>query len=247
MPQNLQASTVKGTIAPTANIALVHQVMDSLTRRSAGVPGIGAFYGQSGLGKTFAAAYVCHPAGFNAVYVQCNVYDTMKSLTETIGRALGLKLKGRIAVMMGEVVAQLQGVNRPLVFDEADVLVDTNRLELVRNLHDASGVPVLILGEQDLPGKLRRHERFHNRVLVWQPAARCNLTDLEQLAKHYCPTITLAPELKRRLVVETEGVTRRVVTNLVAVKRWCDSRAIKHADAEIDIQFSGGSVASPVS
>lgn len=235
MSHNLQASTVRGQIAPTANIALAHQVMDSLTKRAPGVPGIGAIYGQSGLGKTFAAAYICHPAGFNGLYVQCNVYDTMKSLTETIGRGLGLKLKGRIAVMMESVVEHLQGLNRPLVFDEADVLVDTSRLELVRNLHDNSGVPILILGEQDLPGKLRRHERFHNRVLVWQPAARCNLADLDQLAKHYCPTITLAPELKRRLVVETEGVTRRIVTSLVAIKRRCDSHGVKVADVDAEI------------
>jgi DNA transposition AAA+ family ATPase len=241
MPQNLQASTVKGTIAPTANIALVHQVMDSLTRRAAGVPGIGAFYGQSGLGKTFAAAYVCHPAGFNGVYVQCNVYDTMKSLTETLGRALGLKLKGRIAEMMGQAIEALAMSNRPLIFDEADVLVDTNRLELVRNLHDASGAAVLIIGEQDLPGKLRRHERFHNRVLVWQPAVRCNLSDLDLLAKQYCPTIGIATDLKRRMLVETEGVTRRVVTNLVNIKRWCDSRVLKEAPADADVQFYTGS------
>ncbi len=240
MSNKITSSAIKGEIAPTANIALMHQVMGSLTKRASGVPGIGAFYGQSGLGKSFAAAYASHPAGFNGVYVQCNVYDTMKSLTENIGRALGLSLKGRIATMMGQAIEALAMSNRPLIFDEADVLVDTNKLELIRNVHDASGAAVLIIGEQDLPGKLKRHERFHNRVLVWQPAVRCNLSDLDLLAKQYCPTVTIPPELKRQLLVETEGVTRRVVTNLANIKRWCDAQGVKDAPADANVQLYTG-------
>ncbi len=215
-------------------------------KRAPGVPGIGAFYGHSGLGKSFAAAYASHPAAFNGVYVQCNVYDTMKSLTETIGKALGLTLRGRIAAMMSDAVNAVAASRRPLVFDEADVLVDTTKLDLIRNLHDSSGAAILIIGEQDLPAKLRRHERFHNRVLIWQPAVRCNLSDLDLLAKQYCPGILVAPDLKRRILVETEGVTRRVVTNLAGIKRWCESRSLKEAPADADVQLFSGAAPGQV-
>lgn len=240
MTRKLTTTTTGGEIAPTGNVALMHQVMETLTKRAPGLPGIGSFYGPSGFGKSFAAAYASHPAGFNGVYVECHVYDTMKSLVESIAKALGLNVKGTIANMMGLIIEALALGNRPLILDEADVLVDSNRLELVRNLHDASGAAVLIIGEQDLPAKLKRHERFDNRVLVWQPAVRCTLADLDLLAKQYAASITIAPELKKRVLSETDGITRRVVTNLVNVKRWCDAKGTKEAPADADITLYTG-------
>jgi hypothetical protein len=240
MTQKLKTNSVGGEIAPTGNVALMHQVMEGLTKRAPGLPGIGTFYGRSGLGKSFAAAYASHPAGFNGVYVECHVYDTMKSLVESIAKGLGLNIKGTIAAQMGQIIEALALSNRPLILDEADVLVDSNRLELVRNLHDASGAAVLIIGEQDLPAKLKRHERFDNRVLIWQPAVSCTPSDLDQLAKQYCPTITIAPELKKRVLAETDGITRRVVTSLVNVKRWCDAKGVKEAPADADVLVHTG-------
>lgn len=240
MTQKLKMNTVGGEIAPTGNVALMHSTMEALTKRAPGLPGIGAFYGHSGLGKSLAAAYAAHPQTFNGVYVECHVYDTMKSLVESIAKALGLNIKGTIAAQMGQIIEALALSDRPLILDEADVLVDTNRLELVRNLHDASGAAVLIIGEQDLPAKLKRHERFDNRVLMWQPAARCTPGDVKLLAKQYCPTITIAPELEKRVLAETDGITRRVVTNLVNIKRWCDAKGVKEAPADADVQLYTG-------
>lgn len=240
MTGKLKTNSVGGEIAPTGNVALMHQTMEALTKRAPGLPGIGAFYAPSGYGKSFAAAYAAHPSGFNGVYVECHVYDTMKSLVESIAKALGLNVKGTIAAQMGYIIEALALSNRPLILDEGDVLVDTNRLELVRNLHDASGAAVLIIGEQDLPAKLKRHERFDNRVLIWQPAVRCTVGDLDLLAKQYCPSIAIAAELKKRVLAETDGVTRRVVTNLVNIKRWCDAKGVKDAPADADVQLYTG-------
>lgn len=240
MSKTMKTTAVGGEISATGNVALMHTVMDTLTKRAPGLPGIGTFYGPSGYGKSFAAAYASHPQGFNGVYVECHVYDTMKSLVESIARGLGLNIKGTIAAQMGQIVEALALSGRPLILDEGDVLVDSNRLELVRNLHDASGAAVLIIGEQDLPSKLKRHERFDNRVLVWQPATRCTGSDLDMLAKQYCPTTTIAPELKKRVLSETDGITRRVVTSLVNIKRWCDAKGVKEAPADADVLVHTG-------
>lgn len=240
MSKTMKTTAVGGEISATGNVALMHTVMDTLTKRAPGLPGIGTFYGPSGYGKSFAAAYASHPSGFNGVYVECHVYDTMKSLVESIAKGLGLNIKGTIAAQMGQIIEALALSNRPLILDEGDVLVDTNRLELVRNLHDASGAAVLIIGEQDLPNKLKRHERFDNRVLIWQPAVRCTVSDVDMLAKQYCPSITIAPDLKKRVLAETDGVTRRVVTNLVNIKRWCDAQGIKEAPADADVKLYTG-------
>ncbi|MBX3588770.1 MAG: ATP-binding protein [Ramlibacter sp.] len=234
------ATASGGEIAPTSNVALMHQVMDTLIKRDPTLPGIGCFYGPSGVGKSAASAFAAHPLGFNGVYVECRSYETMKSLVHNIIKALGLNVKGSIADQMDHVFEALSLSERPLIIDEADRIVGTKRIELLRDIHDQSGVPVLIVGEQDLPAKLKQHEHFDNRVLVWQPASLCSMSDLELLAKMYAVDIAIAPELKKRILSETGGITRRVATTLVNVKKWCDANGTTEAPSTAGITVHTG-------
>lgn len=234
------ATSVGGVIAPTSNVGLVHTTMETLLHREAGLHGIGVFYGRSGLGKSVGAAYASHPAVFNGIYVRCNSYETKKSLVEQICKEMGILPKGNIPAIVNAIVEVLVISGRPLIVDEVDYIVESRTLELLRDLHDISGAPLLLIGEEHLPGKMKRHERFDNRVLVWQPAVVCSSTDFDLLAKQYTPTITFDPALKKRILAESKGVTRRVVTNLDKIKRWCDVRGITEAPADCDEKLDTG-------
>lgn len=229
-----------GAIAPIGNISLVHVVMDTLTQRAPGLPGIGTFYGRSGLGKSFGAAYASHPAGFNGIYVSCRSFETKKSLAEQICKAIGILPKGNIPTIVDAIVEVLALSNRPLIVDEVDYIVDSRTLELIRDLHDASAAAILLIGEEHLPAKLKRHERFDNRVLMWQQATLCTSSDFDLLAKQYAPVISIDPGLKKRVLAETGGITRRVVVNLENIKRWCDRKGTKDAPADADVDLYTG-------
>lgn len=229
-----------GAIASTSNIALVHTTMDVLVGRAPGLPGIAAFYGESGLGKSVGAAYASHPAGFNGIYVSCRSFETKKSFVEQICKAIGITVRGNVPAIVDEVVQVLVLTGRPLIVDEVDYIVDSRTLELIRDLHDASGASILLIGEERLPAKLKKHERFDNRVLMWQPAARCSSGDFEALAQQYVPGIGIAPDLKARVLAETGGITRRVVVNLEHIKRWCGQHGTKAAPADAQIELYTG-------
>lgn len=233
-------ATAGGSVAPTSNIGLIHTTMETLTQRAAGLPGIGAFYGPSGLGKSFGASYASHPAGFNGIYVACRSFETKKSFAEQVCKAIGIQPRGNIPAIVDEVVQVLALSGRPLIVDEVDHIVDSRTLELIRDLHDASGAAVLLIGEEHLPAKLKRHERFDNRVLVWQPAVRCTPSDFDHLAKQYAGAIEIARELKDRVLLESNGITRRVVVNLENIKRWCDHQGVKVAPADADVVLYTG-------
>ncbi|REM69398.1 hypothetical protein DSI38_00970, partial [Mycobacterium tuberculosis] len=68
-------------------------------------------------------------------------------------------------------------------------------------------------------------------------AVRCTPADFDHLAKQYVGDIEIAPELKKRVLNETNGITRRVVVNLENIKRWCDRQGTKvaPADAQVDL------------
>lgn len=234
------ASGGGGVIAPTSNIGLVHTVMESLTTRAPGLPGIGTFYGRSGLGKSFGAAYASHPAGFNGIYVSCRSFETKKSLAEQVCKAIGIMPKGNIPTIVDAIVEVLSLSGRPLIVDEVDYIVDSRTLELIRDLHDASAAAILLIGEEHLPAKLKRHERFDNRVLIWQPATACTASDFDLLAKQYAAEIKIDSELKKRVLAETHSVTRRVVVNLENIKRWCDRKGTKEAPADCDVDLYTG-------
>ncbi|MEG0936550.1 MAG: ATP-binding protein [Comamonas sp.] len=229
-----------GSIANTSNIALVHTTMDALLQRAPTLPGIGTFYGPSGLGKSVGAAYASHPAGFNGIYVACRSFETKKSFVEQICKSIGIQARGNIPAIVDEIVQVLALTARPLIVDEVDYIADSRTLELVRDLHDASGAAILLIGEENLPSKLKKHERFDNRVLVWQPAAACSSADFDALVKQYVPDIEIAPELKARVLEETRGITRRVVVNLEHIKRWCGQNGIKAAPGNADINLYTG-------
>lgn len=240
MTKKMATTSGGGVIAPTSNISLVYTTMDALTTRAPGLPGIGAFYGRSGLGKSFGAAYASHPAGFNGIYVSCRSFETKKSLAEQICKAIGITPKGNIPNIVDAIVEVLTISGRPLIVDEVDYVVDSRTLELVRDLHDASGAAILLIGEEHLPAKLKRHERFDNRVLIWQPAVACTAADFDLLAKQYAPEIRIDADLKKRVLAETQGITRRVVVNLENIKRWCDRQGAKEAPADCNVDLYTG-------
>lgn len=238
--KKISTATGGGVIAPTSNIGLVHSLMESLTTRAPGLPGIGAFYGRSGLGKSVGAAYASHPAGFNGIYVSCRSFETKKSLAVQICKAIGIAAKGSIPDIVDAIVEVLSLSGRPLIVDEFDHIVESKTAELIRDIHDASDAPILLIGEERLPNKLKSHERFDNRVLIWQPATVCTGADFDLLVKQYAPDIRIAPELKKRVLAETHGITRRVVTNIHNIKRWCDRKGTKEAPADCDVELYTG-------
>lgn len=238
MSKNFEAAG--GSVAPTSNIALVHSTMQALTERASGLPGIACFYGPSGVGKSFGASYASHPAGFNGIYVSCRSFESKKSLAELMCKAIGIQVRGSIPTIIDAITEVLALGQRPLIIDEVDHIVEGRTLEIIRDLHDASGASVLLIGEEHLPAKLKRHERFDNRVLLWQPAVRCSASDFDHLVKRYAPTIGFAPELKKRILAETHGITRRVVVNLENVKRWCGQKGVQAAPADCDVVLYTG-------
>lgn len=103
---------------------------------------------------------------------------------------------------------------------------------IVRRLHDVSGVPVILMGEEALPQKLQRWERVHSRMLSWVGAELATIADVDHLARIYAAGVMLSPELKQLLLAASRGSIRNVSTNLAHVREHAAVQGLSKIDVD---------------
>lgn len=208
-----QPAPVTGSWAPLTNMTLAMTTMHRLENAADGVPRMGLFYGPSGYGKTTAAAYVTANSG--AAYLLARSVWTHRAFLEALARELGIvHLRPTAARMMDQIIEQLEHDPRPLLIDEMDHLVSRKMVEVIRDIYEATQVPILMIGEEALPAKLKEWERFDNRILVATAAQPSDRADGRLLRDLYCRKVTIADDLVDLFTERCRGVTRRIVTNL---------------------------------
>lgn len=195
---------------------------------------MGLFYGFSGYGKTVAAAFASARTG--AIYIHAQRIWTQKSLLEAIAEALGIARLERTATgIFRQIIQQLALTPVDIIIDEMDYLADKGLVEVIRDIHDNTSVAVLMIGEEALPTKLKRWERFDNRILVATAAQPCSLEDALKLRDHYCHRIRVADNLAEHFRQRCRGITRRIVNNLQAAQR----QAALDGVTDVDLHWWG--------
>lgn len=205
------------TVAPLTNVAIMQELVGRLRTRKPDLPGIGCFYGFSGYGKTIATTYAVNKLDDTAVYVEVRSTWTRKKFVEALLQELtpGIRYGARPTYDLIEIAAERLMVGRMVLFvDEADFVVDRGYAEVIRDIYEIAKTPIVLIGEEDLPVKLERYERLHNRMARPAPAQPCSVDDARHLTRLYCDQVKVADDLLAHLVSEVNGCTRRVAANL---------------------------------
>ena len=222
MPQD---TTVFNSVAPLANVAKLTQLIDRCANRAHGLPGMGCFYGAAGRGKTTAGVYATNR--FDACHIEALPIGGVKGLLCMIVVELGMKPQRTTEGLFAQVAQQLALTGRPLIIDEADHILSDRPIEIIRRLHDLSGVPVILMGEEGLPQKLQRWERVHSRMLSWVGASEAVIEDVDHLARIYAKGVEIAPDLKVGILTASRGSLRNVSTNLAYVAEHAAARGLR--------------------
>lgn len=241
-----------GNIAPLANIGLMEEAIARLANRGPGEPGMMVFSGYSGYGKSVAAAWV--KARHNAYYLQLNDFVTKRSLVVSLCQVVGLpgvrKLppageravdqyvppKGTIGQLAEMVAAQLHNARRPLILDEFDFAIDKSLVMTVFSLYEMSQASIVLIGEEAMPAKLKRWEKFDGRVLDTFYAEPLGMTDARTLLWHRYRNekMTIADDFLRHLVSReiAGGSVRRLSNNLATIYETGNAEGWEYCDLE---------------
>lgn len=205
-----------GGYAEITNIRLCDVAIERAIERTQSLPGMVCLYGPSGFGKSIAALLVANSR--RAYYIEVKSVWTKKHTLTAILREMGITPAATIPLMMDQAAQELAMSGRPLIVDEMDHLVEKKAVELIRDLHEASQAPILLIGEEQLPNKLKRWERFHGRVLAWIPAQPISLEDARKLLPIYASGINIEDDMLEHLVDISRGSVRRVAVNLESIR-----------------------------
>lgn len=219
------SETLYSNVAPLRNVSALTTLIERVQGRAYGLPGMATFYGPSGLGKTSAGIYAANRYQAHLVEVR-SVWKSRK-FCQAVLVELGIKPGPTVADMLDQIAEGLLRSGAPLIIDEADHLVTNRTIQLVRDIHDASGAPVILIGEELLPQKLQQWERIHGRMLDWVACQPAEAADVTALARIYCPGIQLDEALSASLLATSGGSIRRISVNLALLAEHAAVRGLR--------------------
>jgi len=206
------------------NIARLMEAGDALLTRNAGMPGMGLLWGETGYGKTTAVTWYINQV--NGIYVRAMATWTPSAMLETILDELGRPTSRRIHHMIKEIVATMAQEGRVLFVDEADYIIENKKLtETLRDIHDLTGMPVILIGMSGIQRKLRGSKQLSGRMSQWVEFQKCDIADARKVADALCE-VAITDELLVHLHGKARGSMRLMVVGMGQIELGANNRGI---------------------
>ena len=204
----------------------------ALESRDVGVPGIGLVFGEPGLGKTRTAIWYA-ARSTEAVLVRAKATMTPRWLLAEIVEELGESAEHYTARLYRQIVDLLRARRRLIIIDEVDHLAREGRLiETVRDIHDETGNPILLVGMADAERKIARYRHLYDRlrahVLRFEGLDE---DDVAGVARQLCE-VELSDCAIAYVVRQTAGNFRAVVIMLYRAERIARTNGLGTIEAK---------------
>jgi DNA transposition AAA+ family ATPase len=195
--------TVQPVFVRTRNVRNFEVMMDALDL-SRGEGRLGMIFGQAGRGKTRTAQWY-------AAHNRC-VYMRMMSIwkhsetafLQVLLRELGERIPpARKSACFAEAIDRIISDPRPIFIDEPEKMPRAY-LELFRDLADAGACPIILIGEEELPGYMSRDRRIWTRTFYQLEFEAIQASDVIMYAKESAG-LTLSGEVAAILCKTADG------------------------------------------
>lgn len=154
---------MKKTFVRTQNVKNFISLMNSLQNKPDGVPRMALVYGEPGLGKSRTALWWA--VKNDAVYLRSSNMMSGRWLLEELVEELGETPFYKTSDLFKQCVNQLLLNPRIILIDEIDYLAgDSKAIETIRDIHDKTNVPIVLLGMNKADRKIMRYRHVYDRL-----------------------------------------------------------------------------------
>ncbi len=173
---------MKPIFVKTKNVKGFINLIYNLKNKPDNISKIGLVYGNAGLGKTKTAIYLS--IQFDTIYVRATNKMTTKWLLEEIAKELDEIPRFYTADIFRQCVNALKTNLKMIIVDEIDyLLADFRTIETLRDLHDETGVPIILVGMQLSKHKLKKHNHLFDRISEIYNFTEFEYSDIKQITE----------------------------------------------------------------
>jgi DNA transposition AAA+ family ATPase len=194
-------------------------------------PAIAMFTGKAGLGKSHTGEYLFIHGG--GLLVRCSRSDTHRTFLQQLAKEVGLSSKRGAKEMEDYIVEQLLEDPRPIFVDECDYLADKPAvLEGIRDIYDRSHVPVILIGYEHLPAKIKGLPQLQTRIAKHVEFKPADFEDTELMAEALLDELIISREMLEDLKTQSKGNYRDMHTGLSTIERWAKSNGLSSVNLD---------------
>lgn len=170
---------MKKTFIKTKNVKRFVALMDELQKLPPNIPKLALVYGDHGLGKSQAIQWWADKN--DSVYVRATQGMTSRWLLSEIAEELGEDPYWHTQETFELIEKYLRQHPKVIIVDEIDYLIEKHTVETLRDLHDKTACPIVLVGMGTADKKLARYPHLVDRLYKTLKFEQFNAEDIREI------------------------------------------------------------------
>lgn len=224
---------MKRAFIKTRNVKNFVTLMENLKKCPANIPKMALVYGGHELGKSQTILWWA--TNNDAVYVRANQGMTSRWLLSEIAEELGEIPFFHSKETFDLIEQKLKTNPKIIIVDEIDYLIEKSAVETLRDLHDRTGSPMVLVGMGMADKKISRYKHLEDRIFEKLKFEYFNQQDISEIISQLSD-IKFSESAIEYLSIQSNQF-RQIIKLINKIEKLAKTNNIKEVDEYILKEF----------
>lgn len=221
---------MKNVFIKTKNVKQLVALLEEVQKLPPNIPKLALVYSEHGLGKTHSVIWWA--TRNDAIYVRANNEMTQNGLLKVIVEELGERPFFFMQENFNLVLKHLRFEPKIIVVDEVDYLVgNKNAIEVLRDIQDNTGVPIVLVGMGMMDKKIARFKHFDDRIYKKLKFEHFDENDIKEILESMTE-LNFTDDVITYLATRTNQF-RQLVKVVNKIEKVAETNQIKELDEQL--------------
>ena len=221
---------MNNTFIRTKNVKNFVSLMDSLQKLPPNIPKLALVYGEHGLGKTHTIMWWA--IRNDAIYIRANNEMTQSGLLKAIVEELDERPFFYMQENYKLILKHLKTDPKTIIVDEVDYLIGSkNAIEILRDIQDCTGSPLVLVGMGLVDKKISRLKHFDDRLFKKLKFEHFNQEDIEKILNELTD-LEFSEEALKYIATRTNQF-RKLVQHIDQIEKLASTNQLEVIDEQL--------------